>query len=121
MKISSVFHRFLLSIVVAAPFYNLIKKSEHKYYIIGVILVILSLIFTLISNRAKRSVMFKPVSIAERKELFKKFRSGRKQARSSGEGRTAGSRLGELKSMYDRGLITEKEYNEKKKEIINGL
>ncbi|MEN8222051.1 MAG: SHOCT domain-containing protein [Acidobacteriota bacterium] len=121
MDLSSYFHRFLLSIVAAAPFYNLMKKSEHKYYIIAAVLIILNLIFNLIGNRAKKSVMFKPVSIAERKEFFKKFRTGTKRSNTSGANRTAGSRLEELKSMYDRGLITEKEYNEKKKEIINGL
>lgn len=121
MKASSVFHRFLLSIVAAAPFYNLMKKSDHNYYIIGAVLIILNFIFTLISKKAGKPVMLRPVSIAERKEFFKKFRAGGKQTHTSGVGRTAGSRLEDLKSMYDRGLITEEEYNEKKKEIINGL
>lgn len=97
------------------------KKSEHRFYIIGSVLIILNLIFTLISKKAGKSVMFRPVSIAERKEFFKKFRPGRKQTHNSREDRTAGSRLEDLKSVYDRGLITEEEYNEKKKEIINGL
>ncbi len=121
MNISSVVHRFLLSIVVAAPFYNLMNKSEHKYYIIGAVLIILNIIFTLISNRAKKSVLFRPVSIAERKELFKKFRSGQRQTNTPGTDRTAEVRLKELKRMHERDLITEDEYRKKREEIINGL
>ena len=121
MNILPYFHRFLFSIIIAAPFYNLMKKSAQKYYIIAAVLIILNLIFTRISKRAERSLLLRPVSFKERTELMKKFKASRKTGRQASTSTSGEKRLEELKRLYERNLISDEEYREKKKEIINGL
>jgi len=121
MKLSSMIHRFFLSIVLAAPFYNLMKNSDHKIYIIAGVLIFLNIILNLIGNRARKSILLKPVTLAEKRALFRKFRKSEKRSNYSPSGGTEEKRLKELKAIYEKNLITLAEYEEKKKEIINGL
>jgi len=121
MTLSSIVHRFLLSVVLAAPFYNLMKKSEHKIYIIAAVLIFLNIILTLIGERAKRSVAFKPVNIRARGDFLKKIREYKKTGQYQSPGKSAEERLRELKKMHERDLITEEEYRKKREEIINGI
>ena len=121
MKLSSIIHRFLLSIVIAAPFYNLMNSSAHKIYIISGVLRFLNIILTYLGEKAKRSVMFRPVSIKERVDFLKKTRSERKINNYRAKGYSNEERLRELRKMFDRGLISEDEYMNKKKEILNEL
>ena len=121
MKLSSMIHRFFLSIVLAAPFYNLMNNSDHKIYIIAGVLIVLNIILNLIGNRARRSLLLKQVTLTEKRELFRKFRKSGKSSNYSPDGRTEEKRLEELKALYDKNLITMAEYEAKKKEIINGI
>ena len=60
INVSLIFHSFLISIVLIAPFYGLIKKSEYKYIIIGILLLLVTYIVNLIlmknveANKYKR-------------------------------------------------------------------
>ena len=123
MTLSSFVHRFLFSIVAAAPFYNLMKASEYKFYIIAAVLTILNFIFYISAKRAKKSVLFRPVSLRERKEFLMRTRNRQPAGPvfRSNAGRDSESRLSELKNLYDKGLITESEYSDRKKDIINGI
>jgi len=121
MTLSSIAHRFLLSVVLAAPFYNLMKKSEHKILIIAIVLIFLNIVLTIIGERAKRSVMFKPANIRTRSDLLKKIRKYKKTGHYRATGRSAEERLRELKKMHERDLITEAEYRKKREEIIDGI
>ena len=121
MKLSSIIHRFLLSIVIAAPFYNLMNSSEHKIYIIGGVLVFLNVIINLMGNRARKSLLLKPVSLAEKRELFKQYRKSGKMRNYTSTGKTEEKRLRELADLYDKNLISMSEYETKKKEIIDGI
>ncbi len=121
MKLSSMIHRFFISIVLAAPFYNLMKKSDHKIYIITGVLIFLNITINLIGNRARKSLLLKPVTLAEKRELFRKFRKQGETGNYAADGRTEEKRLKDLKSLYEKNLITLSEYESKKKEIIDGI
>jgi hypothetical protein len=121
MTASSLFHRFLFSIVLAAPFYNLMKSSENRLYIISGVLIILNIILNLIAERSKRSVLFRPVSLEKRAEVLKKLRSARSAREYKTDAGTDEERLKTLKDLFEKGLISETDYSEKKREIINGI
>ncbi|MEN8154123.1 MAG: SHOCT domain-containing protein [Acidobacteriota bacterium] len=122
MNVSKIFHRFLFSIVLAAPFYNLMNKSENKLYLIGGLLIILNLIIYFIVSKAKKTRLLKPVTIQDREQLAKFIKTHRKKKHKPAPERVPSEvRLREIKRLFDSGLITQEEYNNKKEEIINEL
>jgi len=64
LNFTLIFHSFLISIVLIAPFYGLIKKSEYKYIIIGALLIVTTYIIVLI--------LMKNIETQKRKRLLEK-------------------------------------------------
>ncbi len=117
----SLFHQFLFSIVIIAPFYNLIKKSDYKIEIISGLLIILTFFFHRIAIKAHKKFHSDP---RVRERLINRFNKidGAETFRTKNQkSDPVESRLKKLKKLKNSGLISEKEYSDKKREIIEKL
>lgn len=117
----SLFHQFLFSIVIIAPFYNLIKRSELKMELIAGLLIILTFLFHRISLRAGRKFNINPGAKERMLNKLRKIESTKKGVIDKYNYNPVESRLRKLKKLKNSGLISEKEYSDKKREILEKL